>query len=58
MKCDSCYGKGYFYMVRSIGLEPDDVYSGPHIERCDTCELFETDLAALKFACDQATTLE
>ena len=55
-ECNVCEGKGYFYMEQSIGLESDDVYSGPHIERCDTCERFKTDLLALKYVCDQAVT--
>ena len=59
--CDACNGDGYLYIYRhndnsfsSSGLKPDDVYNEPHIERCDMCRRFETDLLALKYACEQA----
>ena len=54
MTCDSCNDKGYLYISFSSGLKPDDVYNEPHVERCDMCMRFSTDLLALKHVCEQA----
>ena len=54
MECDACQDKGYFFVTQVIGLDEDDVYQEPHIERCDTCERFGTDLLARDYACQQA----
>ena len=49
-----CGGTGYLLVHSVTGLQPDDVYQEPHIERCDGCMHFPTDLLALKYACQQA----
>ena len=46
-KCDSCKGKGFL-------LANNDVY-GLRIERCDTCEEFASDEAAVEEAYRLAT---
>ena len=52
--CSDCDGTGYLFVCSVTGLQPDDVYQEPHIERCDGCMRFPTDLMALKYACQQA----
>ena len=46
-KCEDCEGKGYYTDVISSGLsDPKDPYHEPHIERCDSCKIFNDDVEA------------
>ena len=45
--CEACHGVGFFKDVVGLGLEPNDPYSKPHVERCDTCQRFSSDKDAL-----------
>jgi len=48
--CKDCEGHGYFQDVESTGLiAKNDPYHKPHIERCDTCQFFTSDLEAVGF---------
>tara|TARA_R110002050_G_scaffold158006_1_gene286800 strand:+ start:82 stop:321 length:240 start_codon:yes stop_codon:yes gene_type:complete len=50
LNCKSCDGKGYFTDVEAVGItDPKDPYSKPHIERCDDCLYFDSDVDAAKF---------
>ena len=45
--CNDCEGKGYYTDVIRSGLsDPKDPYHEPHIERCDTCKVFNNDVEA------------
>ena len=56
--CKQCEGRGYFTDVISIGLsDPNDPYHKPHIERCDTCQVFEDDEQAAASHKQQAASL-
>ena len=49
-KCEDCEGKGYYTDVISSGLsDPKDPYHEPHIERCDTCQVFSDDEKAKEY---------
>jgi hypothetical protein len=49
-KCEDCEGKGYYTDVISTGLsDPNDPYHEPHIERCDTCQVFSDDVKAKEY---------
>ena len=49
-KCEDCEGKGYYTDVISTGLsDPNDPYHEPHIERCDTCQVFSDDEKAKEY---------
>ena len=49
-KCEDCEGKGYYTDVISTGLsDPNDPYHEPHIERCDTCQVFSNDVKAKEY---------
>jgi len=49
-KCEDCEGKGYYTDVISTGLsDPKDPYHEPHIERCDTCQVFSDDEKAKEY---------
>ena len=49
-KCKDCDGYGYYQDVKSSGLiKKNDPYHKPHIERCDTCQHFTSDLEAVGF---------
>ena len=49
-KCEDCEGKGYYTDVTSTGLsDPNDPYHEPHIERCDTCQVFSDDVKAKEY---------
>jgi len=49
-KCGDCEGKGYYTDVISSGLsDPKDPYHKPHIERCDTCKVFNDDVEAKEY---------
>ena len=49
-KCKDCEGKGYYTDVISTGLsDPNDPYHEPHIERCDTCQVFSDDEKAKEY---------
>ena len=49
-KCEDCEGKGYYTDVISSGLsDPKDPYHEPHIERCDTCKVFNNDVEAKEY---------
>jgi hypothetical protein len=43
MKCIECNNLGYFTGVISLGLQEGHPYLQPHIERCDTCQVFTSD---------------
>ncbi len=47
--CLDCDGYGYFTDVESSGLNKNDPYNKPHIERCDSCKEFQSDLEAVGF---------
>jgi len=48
--CNDCEGNGYYTDVTSSGLsDPKDPYHEPHIERCDTCEVFNNDVEAKEY---------
>ena len=46
MKCIECNNLGYFTGVISLGLPEGHPYLQPHIERCDTCQVFASDQEA------------
>jgi hypothetical protein len=49
-KCEDCEGKGYYTDVISTGLSDlNDPYHEPHIERCDTCQVFSDDVKAKEY---------
>jgi len=49
-KCEDCEGKGYYTDVISSGLsDPKDPYHEPHIERCDSCKIFNDDVEAKEY---------
>ena len=49
-KCKDCDGHGYYQDVESSGLiAKNDPYHKPHIERCDSCQHFTSDLEAVGF---------
>ena len=49
-KCEDCEGQGYYTDVISTGLsDPNDPYHEPHIERCDTCQVFSDDVKAKEY---------
>jgi hypothetical protein len=42
--CEDCNGLGYHVIAMSIGLcDSNDSYNYPHIEKCDTCKVFNSD---------------
>ena len=48
--CRDCEGKGYYTDVTSSGLsDPNDPYHEPHIERCDSCMIFNDDVEAKEY---------
>ena len=48
--CKDCEGKGYYTDVISSGLsDPKDPYHEPHIERCDSCKIFNDDVEAKEY---------
>ena len=48
--CKDCEGKGYYTDVTSSGLsDPNDPYHEPHIERCDSCKIFNDDVEAKEY---------
>ena len=54
--CKDCQGYGYYQDVESSGLiAKNDPYHKPHIERCDTCQFFTSDLEAVGFHATKLT---
>jgi len=50
--CEDCNGLGYHVIAMSIGLcDSNDSYNYPHIERCDTCKVFNSDEQAKDSNC-------
>jgi hypothetical protein len=48
--CIECKGFGYFTDVESVGLnDENDPYNKPHIEKCDECQVFYSDLEVAGF---------